>query len=73
MASQEHAELRLKEIIEHLSRHEVDFVLIGGMAGMALGSAYPSYDVDIACASTHSNSVMASSRRSSQELAMASR
>ena len=50
MASQEHAELRLKEIVEHLSRHEVDFVLIGGMAGMALGSAYPSYDVDIAYA-----------------------
>lgn len=48
MASPEHAELRLKEIVECLRRHEVDFVLIGGMAGMALGSAYPSYDVDIA-------------------------
>jgi hypothetical protein len=43
----EHAELRLKEILTALERHGVDFVLIGGMAGMALGSAYPSYDVDI--------------------------
>jgi hypothetical protein len=47
VASPEHAELRLKEIVECLRRHEVDFVLIGGMAGMALGSAYPSYDVDV--------------------------
>ena len=37
-------------ILECLRRHEVDFVLIGGLAGMALGSALPSFDVDIAYA-----------------------
>ena len=31
-----------------LLAHEVDFVLIGGMAGVARGSSYPSFDVDIA-------------------------
>ena len=50
-----HAELRLKEIIECLARHEVDFVLIGGLAGMAHGSAYLSYDVDIAYARDRDN------------------
>lgn len=34
-------------ILESLIAHNVDFVLIGGMAGMAHGSAYPSFDVDI--------------------------
>jgi hypothetical protein len=28
----------------------VDFVLIGGMAGIARGSSYPSYDIDVAYA-----------------------
>lgn len=36
-------------ILEALLEHGVDFVLIGGLAGIARGSAYPSYDVDIAC------------------------
>ncbi len=31
-----------------LVRHGVDFVLVGGQAGTAHGSSYPSYDVDIA-------------------------
>jgi hypothetical protein len=44
----EHAELRLKEILTCLQRHEVDFVVIGGLAGLAHGSAYPTYDVDVA-------------------------
>lgn len=35
-------------ILEALLDHGVDFVLIGGMAGLARGSAYPSFDVDIA-------------------------
>jgi predicted nucleotidyltransferase len=39
---------RLRELLEPLARHGVDFVLIGGMAGIAQGSAYPSYDVDVA-------------------------
>jgi hypothetical protein len=35
-------------ILDALVAHEVDFVLIGGLAGMARGSSYPSYDVDVA-------------------------
>lgn len=37
----------LKRLLEPLIRHGVDFVLIGGMAGLAQGSSYPSYDLDI--------------------------
>jgi hypothetical protein len=42
------AEFRPKPILRALVQHRVDFVLIGGLAGMAHGSAYPSYDIDIA-------------------------
>ena len=35
-------------ILEALVRNGVDFVLIGGLAGTALGSAYVTYDVDVA-------------------------
>src|SRR4051794_9861689 len=41
-------EFRPKELLACLRRHEVDFVVIGGLAGMALGSAYPSFDLDVA-------------------------
>src|SRR6266508_4092607 len=41
-------EFRPRKILDVLLAHEVDFVLIGGLAGMARGSSYPSYDVDIA-------------------------
>jgi hypothetical protein len=34
-------------IIEALAQAEVDFVLIGGLAGGAHGSAYPTYDLDV--------------------------
>lgn len=34
-------------LIEALSDAGVDFVLIGGLAGIAHGSAYPTYDVDV--------------------------
>lgn len=37
-----------RPILETLVRHRVDFVLIGGLAGVALGSAYQTSDVDIA-------------------------
>jgi hypothetical protein len=37
-----------RPILEGLVRHDVDFVLIGGLAGTALGSAYATYDVDVA-------------------------
>jgi hypothetical protein len=35
--------------------HGVDFVLIGGMAGIARGSSFPSYDIDIAYARGRDN------------------
>ena len=35
--------------------HDVDFVVIGGMAGMAQGSAFPTFDVDIAYARDRAN------------------
>ena len=41
-------EFRPKELLTCLRRNEVDFVVIGGLAGMAPGSAYPSYDLDVA-------------------------
>jgi hypothetical protein len=49
------ADFRPKEILAVLLAHEVDFVLIGGLAGVAQGSAYPTYDVDIAYARDRTN------------------
>jgi transcriptional regulator with XRE-family HTH domain len=37
-------------LLDALDRKEVDFVVIGGVAGLAHGSAYPTYDLDIAYA-----------------------
>jgi hypothetical protein len=37
-------------LLEALADGNVDFVLIGGLAGGAHGSAYPTYDVDVMCA-----------------------
>jgi transcriptional regulator with XRE-family HTH domain len=36
-------------MLDALDRNRVDFVVIGGVAGLAHGSAYPTYDLDIAC------------------------
>ena len=35
-------------LLQALKSHEVDFVLIGGLAGIIRGSSYPTYDVDVA-------------------------
>ena len=35
-------------ILGCLKRHGVDFIVVGGLAGLAHGSAYPTYDVDVA-------------------------
>ncbi len=43
-------EFQPKPLLQTLARHEVDFVLVGGLAGVARGSSYPTYDVDIAYA-----------------------
>lgn len=45
----------LRELLEPLARNGVDFVLIGGMAGIAHGSSYPSYDLDVAYARDRAN------------------
>jgi predicted nucleotidyltransferase len=45
----------LSKLLEPLVRHGVDFVLIGGMAGIAQGSTYPSYDLDVLYARNRAN------------------
>lgn len=37
----------LRALLEPLVEHGVDFVVIGGMAGIVLGSNYPSFDLDV--------------------------
>ncbi|MDQ2910870.1 MAG: hypothetical protein M3R39_07635 [Actinomycetota bacterium] len=49
------AEFRPKPILRALLEHEVDFVLIGGLAGIARGSSYPTYDIDVAYARDDEN------------------
>jgi hypothetical protein len=46
---------RPRPILEAIVKHGVDFVLIGGMAGIARGSSFPSYDIDIAYARSPEN------------------
>jgi hypothetical protein len=41
---------KLGALFEVLKRHGVEFVVVGGMAGLAHGSSYPSFDLDIAYA-----------------------
>jgi hypothetical protein len=55
VASPAPPDFRPKAILRALTEHEVDFVVIGGLAGMARGSAYPSFDVDIAYARDDAN------------------
>lgn len=42
-------------LLRALVEHGVDFVLIGGMAGLAHGSSYPTYDLDVAYARDEAN------------------
>jgi transcriptional regulator with XRE-family HTH domain len=42
-------------LLDALDRNHVDFVVIGGVAGLAHGSAYPTYDLDIAYARNRRN------------------
>jgi transcriptional regulator with XRE-family HTH domain len=42
-------------MLDALDRSEVEFVVIGGVAGLAHGSAYPTYDLDIAYARDRRN------------------
>jgi predicted nucleotidyltransferase len=45
----------LRRLLKPLVRNGVNFVLIGGMAGIARGSSYPSYDLDVAYARDKAN------------------
>lgn len=45
----------LDKLLEPLIRNGVEFVLIGGMAGIAHGSTYPSYDLDVVYARGRAN------------------
>lgn len=38
----------LRKLLEPMVRNGVDFVVVGGMAGIANGSSYPSFDLDLA-------------------------
>ena len=46
-----------EELLGPLVRHGVDFVVVGGFAGYAHGSNYPTYDLDVAYARDHANVV----------------
>ncbi len=48
-------EFRPRVVLATLAQHEVDFVVIGGMAGVAQGSALPTYDLDVAYARDRGN------------------
>jgi len=48
-------EFQPKSLLRSLNAHSVDFVVIGGLAGMARGSSYPSYDLDLAYARDRDN------------------
>jgi len=48
-------EFRPKQILSTLLEHDVEFVIIGGLAGIAQGSVLPSYEVDIVYARDRSN------------------
>ncbi|HEY8627450.1 MAG TPA: hypothetical protein VIL56_03990, partial [Gaiellaceae bacterium] len=48
-------EFDAKTMLRALLEHQVDFVVIGGLAGMARGSSYPSFDLDIAYAREERN------------------
>ena len=49
------AEFDPRKLLETLVRHDVEFVLIGGLAGVARGSSYITLDVDIAYERTRAN------------------
>jgi hypothetical protein len=47
--------LDLGSLLNALNRHGVDFVVVGGVAGLAQGSAYPTFDLDVAYARDRGN------------------
>lgn len=47
--------LQAGPLLQALQRHAVDFVVIGGVAGLAQGSSYPTFDLDVAYARDPAN------------------
>lgn len=47
--------LDLRSLLNALNRHGVDFVVVGGVAGLAQGSAYPTFDLDVAYSRDRAN------------------
>lgn len=47
--------LKANPLLRALTDHGVDFVIVGGMAGLAHGSSYPTYDLDVAYARDREN------------------
>ena len=47
--------LRLQPLLELLNRHAVDFIVIGGIAGIVHGSAHPTFDFDVVYARDEQN------------------
>jgi predicted nucleotidyltransferase len=49
------APLEADRLLQALAKHGVDFVVIGGLAGLVHGSAYPTFDLDVAYSRAHQN------------------
>jgi predicted nucleotidyltransferase len=47
--------LQADRLLQTLTKHGVDFVVIGGVAGLIHGSAYPTFDLDVAYARDRTN------------------
>ncbi|HYJ22984.1 MAG TPA: hypothetical protein VEW07_13290 [Solirubrobacterales bacterium] len=47
--------LQIRELLRALDRHGVEFIVIGGVAGLVHGSSYPTYDLDVIYARDASN------------------
>jgi hypothetical protein len=47
--------LEANPLLRALADHGVDFIVVGGMAGLAHGSAYPTFDLDVAYARDREN------------------
>lgn len=57
MNASEAPPLDVRPLLQALLDHGVDFVLIGGLAGLAHGSSYPTYDLDVAYSRERQNIV----------------
>jgi predicted nucleotidyltransferase len=47
--------LQIRELLQALDHHGVEFIVIGGVAGLAHGSSYPTYDLDVVYARDAAN------------------